>query len=90
VRGLPDDRRAAAYRCVAVVAWPDGSEVSADGTCAGRLVLEPRGAGGFGYDPIFVPAGDVRTMAELSAEEKNAISHRARALRALGEKLRDR
>jgi XTP/dITP diphosphohydrolase len=53
-------------------------------------LLEPRGGGGFGYDPIFVPAGDVRTMAELSPEEKNAVSHRGRALRALAEKLRDR
>jgi XTP/dITP diphosphohydrolase len=82
---VPPEDRTARYRCVAACAWPDGREVWTEGTCEGRLVLERRGSGGFGYDPIFVPveAGG-RTMAELTAEEKHAISHRGRALRALG------
>jgi XTP/dITP diphosphohydrolase len=90
LRGVAEDRRSAAYRCVAVVAWPDGGQLWAEGTCTGRVVLEPRGAGGFGYDPIFVPDGELRTMAELSLEEKDAVSHRGRALRALAEKLLER
>jgi XTP/dITP diphosphohydrolase len=87
VRDVPDAQRTAHYRCVAVCAWPNGRHVSAEGTCDGRLVLEPRGTGGFGYDPIFVPEGERRTMAELSPEEKNAISHRGKAFRLLGEVL---
>jgi XTP/dITP diphosphohydrolase len=89
VREVPPEDRTARYRCIAACAWPDGREVWAEGQCEGRLILEPRGTGGFGYDPIFVPEGeDARTMAELSPEEKNAISHRGRALRALGDILR--
>jgi XTP/dITP diphosphohydrolase len=88
VRVVPPDDRTARYRCVAACAWPDGREVWAEGVCEGRLILEPRGSGGFGYDPIFVPAGEEhRTMAELSPKEKNGISHRGHALRALGEIL---
>jgi XTP/dITP diphosphohydrolase len=90
VADVPPGDRAARYRCVAACAWPDGREVWTEGTCEGRLVAERRGSGGFGYDPIFVPAeADGRTMAELSPEEKNAISHRGRALRALGVVLGD-
>jgi XTP/dITP diphosphohydrolase len=84
VRGVPEADRAARYRCVAACVWPEGEALWAEGTCAGRLLLEPRGEGGFGYDPIFVPEGEDRTMAELDPAEKNAISHRARAFRALG------
>lgn len=84
IRTVPSEGRTARYRCVAVCVWPEGEERSAEGTCEGRLILEPRGAGGFGYDPIFVPEGDDLTMAELPPEAKNAISHRGRALRALG------
>jgi XTP/dITP diphosphohydrolase len=88
IRDVPEDRRTGRYVCVAIAAWPDGrEEVQARGTCQGRLLLDPRGTGGFGYDPIFVPAGESRTMAELSGEEKDAISHRGRALRALREAL---
>ena len=79
--------RTARYRCVAACVWPDGREISAEATCEGRLTLEPRGTGGFGYDPIFVPEGENRTMSELTAEEKDAISHRGRAFRALGDLL---
>ncbi len=73
-----------AYVAALVLVWPDGAEVAVEGRCRGTLTHEPTGAGGFGYDPAFVPAdGDGRTMAELSAEEKDAISHRGRAARAL-------
>ena len=88
LRGVPGSTPAARFRCIAVVAWPDGREVWAEGTCKGTLVAEPRGAGGFGYDPIFVPAGRDQTMAELGPEEKDRISHRGRAFRALGDLLR--
>jgi len=80
---LPEDRRTARYRCVAACAWPDGRKVWAEGTCEGRLILEPRGGGGFGYDPIFVPKRRRRTMAELNDAEKDRISHRGNAFRGL-------
>jgi XTP/dITP diphosphohydrolase len=84
IRDVAPEDWTARYRCVVACAWPDGREVWAEGECEGLLILEPRGSGGFGYDPIFVPAGEEpRTMAQLSADEKNAISHRGRALRAL-------
>jgi XTP/dITP diphosphohydrolase len=80
------DRRAR-FRTVAMVCWPDGREVSADGWVDGTIAETPRGNAGFGYDPVFVPEGEERTFAEMSAEEKNAVSHRGRAFRALAEKL---
>jgi len=83
VAGVPAAGRTARYRCVAVVARPDGREVWAEGTCEGSLVTKPRGTDGFGYDPIFVPAGWEQTMAELPPAEKDRISHRGRAFRAL-------
>src|SRR5207249_8262944 len=79
LEGEPQEGRTARYRCVAACAWPDGPEVWAEATCEGRLIGEPRGAGGFGYDPIFVPQGEHRTMAELPPEDKNRVSHRGRA-----------
>jgi XTP/dITP diphosphohydrolase len=88
LRGVPGAGRTARYRCVAVLASPDGPEVHAEGICEGILVSKPRGEGGFGYDPIFVPAGWDRTMAELPDEEKDRISHRGKALRALEETLK--
>jgi XTP/dITP diphosphohydrolase len=87
VRDVPPQERTARYRCVAACAWPDGREARAEGVCEGRLVLEPRGGRGFGYDPAFVPEGESRTMAELADDEKDAISHRGRAFRALGTRL---
>ncbi len=87
VAGVPASGRTARYRCVAAVVWPDGREVWAEGYCEGTLLARPRGTGGFGYDPIFVPAGWDRTMAELAPEEKDRISHRGRALRALRDLL---
>jgi XTP/dITP diphosphohydrolase len=87
ISGVPSSGRSARYRCVATVAWPDGADVSAEGICEGLLETRPRGSGGFGYDPIFVPAGWDRTMAELEPAEKDRISHRGKALRALAERL---
>ena len=87
VAGVPAGGRTARYRAVAAVAWPDGTGVWAEGTCEGTLETAPRGQGGFGYDPIFGPEGWDRTMAELSPDEKDRISHRGRALRALGDRL---
>ena len=81
--GVPGSGRTARYRAVAAVAFPDGPELWAEGSCEGVLRPKPTGSGGFGYDPIFEPAGWDRTMAELSPEEKDRISHRGRALRAL-------
>ncbi len=76
--------RTARFRTVALAAWPDGRELSAEGFVAGRIAVEPRGAGGFGYDPLFVPdEGDGRTFAEMTPQEKHSLSHRGRALRAL-------
>ena len=77
--------RRAAYVCVLALIDPDGTEHVFEASCDGRLLRERRGSGGFGYDPIFVPddTDDERTMSELSAAEKNAISHRGRAARLL-------
>jgi XTP/dITP diphosphohydrolase len=85
--GVPSSGRSARYRCVAAIAWPDGHEIHAEGVCEGTLVRTPRGAGGFGYDPIFVPEGWEATMAEMSSDQKDRISHRGRAFRALREIL---
>jgi XTP/dITP diphosphohydrolase len=83
VAGVPRAGRIARYRAVAAVGWPDGRHVWGEGECEGILRTKPRGSGGFGYDPIFQPVGWDRTMAELEADEKDRISHRGRALRAL-------
>ena len=88
VRRTSERARGARYRCVAVLVTPAGDEHVAEATVEGTLITEPRGSGGFGYDPIFVPNGEARTMAELSAEEKDAISHRGKAFRALIPALR--
>jgi XTP/dITP diphosphohydrolase len=83
VGDMEPDARTARYRCVAAIAWPDGRTMHAEGTCEGTLIRQPRGDRGFGYDPVFVPQGERRTMAELGDEEKDRISHRGRAFRAL-------
>jgi XTP/dITP diphosphohydrolase len=81
--------RRARYVCVAALARPDGVVVAtARGVCEGTIAASPRGSGGFGYDPLFVPDGETRTMAELSPREKEALSHRGRAIRALLPELR--
>jgi XTP/dITP diphosphohydrolase len=88
LRDVPHGGRTARFRTVALVRWPDGRETIAAGTVEGHIAHEPRGEHGFGYDPVFVPLdADGRTFAELGAEEKNAISHRGRAFRALAQLL---
>ena len=72
--------RRANFTCAIALVGPDGREHAAVGKCFGRIASAPSGAGGFGYDPLFVPDGHDRSFAELSADEKNAISHRGRAL----------
>lgn len=91
MRAVPPPRRTARFRTVAMVCFPDGAELAAEGAVEGVITVEPRGSGGFGYDPVFAPVeGGGRTFAEMGAAAKNAMSHRARALRALLEILRDR
>jgi XTP/dITP diphosphohydrolase len=87
VRGVPAGGRTARYRCVAAIAWPDGRTDHAECVCEGSLVSKRRGVRGFGYDPVFIPAGWDETMAELTDEQKDRISHRGRAFRALAERL---
>jgi len=79
-----EDRLGAAFVCAAALATPAGDETVTEGRMPGRLVREPRGTNGFGYDPIFVADGKTLTNGELPPEEKDAISHRGKALRALG------
>lgn len=82
-----EDRRAR-FRTVALARFPGGGEVMAEGVVEGFIALQPRGSSGFGYDPLFIPdAGDGRTFAEMTADEKHALSHRGRAFRALAERL---
>jgi XTP/dITP diphosphohydrolase len=85
LRDVPAAARGARYRCVIVRvrSASDPAPLIATGSWEGRIADAPRGTGGFGYDPVFVPAGETLTAAEMSAAEKNAVSHRARALRAL-------
>ena len=85
--GIPRGGRTARYRAVAVLAGTDAEPIEAEGTCEGIIGTTPRGSGGFGYDPIFEPVGWDRTMAELTPQEKDRISHRGRALRSLGDLL---
>ncbi|HEY3502964.1 MAG TPA: RdgB/HAM1 family non-canonical purine NTP pyrophosphatase [Actinocatenispora sp.] len=85
INDIPDQYRAGAFVCAAAMVWPDGREQVVEGRMAGRVIREKRGAHGFGYDPIFVPEGYELTSAELSADEKDAISHRGKAFRALAD-----
>jgi XTP/dITP diphosphohydrolase len=80
---VPEERRGAAFVCAAAAAHPDGREVVVVERWPGRLIRPPRGTNCFGYDPAFVPEGESRTSAEMAPEEKDAVSHRSRALRAL-------
>ena len=89
VADVPDESRGAHFVCAAAVALPSGEERVVEGRVSGTLIRAPRGTGGFGYDPAFVPLGHELTTAEMSAEEKNAISHRGKAFRALAPVLRD-
>jgi XTP/dITP diphosphohydrolase len=85
LRGVEGDARRARYVCELVLIGPDGEERRGTGVLEGRIAEEPRGTAGFGYDPVFVPAGEERTVAELGDEWKSRNSHRARAARALQE-----
>ncbi|MDQ3760180.1 MAG: RdgB/HAM1 family non-canonical purine NTP pyrophosphatase [Actinomycetota bacterium] len=85
---VPDNRRGAAFVCAAALVVPSGTETVVRGEWRGTLTRVARGSNGFGYDPIFVPDGDERTSAELDPAEKDAVSHRGRALRALLPALR--
>ena len=80
---IPDERRGAEFRCAAALVQPGGAEQVTVGVLRGRLIRARRGTGGFGYDPIFIPDGGTLTTAELSPADKDAISHRGRAFRAL-------
>lgn len=83
--------RTARFRTVVMVVWPDGSELSVEGVCEGRIADAEVGERGFGYDPVFIPAdGDGRTFSLMTDEEKNAVSHRGRAFAALVTALRER
>ena len=92
MRGVPEGKRTARYQCVIafVTAANDPQPILATGTWDGTLISEPRGLGGFGYDPIFIPSGFDRTAAELEPGEKNSLSHRGQALRALVGRLPSR
>ena len=79
--GIPDDRRTARFRAVIVLIAPDGEEHTFEGVCEGSIGFDKRGSGGFGFDPVFRVEGDVRHLAELSAEEKHRVSHRGLAAR---------
>lgn len=86
--GVAEPERTARFRTVVLVRWPDGGEVAAEGVLDGVVVDAPRGGHGFGYDPVFAPSDAAgRTLAELAPEEKDALSHRGRALRALAPRL---
>jgi XTP/dITP diphosphohydrolase len=89
MRGVAPRRRRAQFRAVLTLFGDNGTEVT-EGICPGRLAESPRGTNGFGYDPIFIPDGFSRTYAELTFEEKNKISHRAKALEKMREILRQR
>ncbi|HEX7355814.1 MAG TPA: RdgB/HAM1 family non-canonical purine NTP pyrophosphatase [Mycobacteriales bacterium] len=87
IADVPDERRGAAFVCAAAYVGTDGTVIVEEATWRGRLTREPLGDNGFGYDPIFVPEGQDRTSAQLEPAEKNAISHRAQAFRALAARL---
>jgi XTP/dITP diphosphohydrolase len=87
IRDVPYEKRTARFVSVITMVYPDGKTIVARGTVEGHLVLEEKGDGGFGYDPLFVPEGYDKTFGELSPQIKNSISHRANALKELHDKL---
>jgi len=84
---VPDERRTATFRCVMAFVRPDGTEIVQSGEMPGRILRDERGEGGFGYDPLFAADGYDVSTAELSREEKDAISHRGKALRAIAPRV---
>ena len=83
MKGVPEAKRTARFRAVAVLLYTSGAEIVGEGVLEGSIADAPRGDNGFGYDPLFVPEGESRTAAEMTDEDKNRISHRARALNEL-------
>ena len=79
--------RAAHFACAICCVFPSGDTLTAEGRCEGAIAFAPMGEGGFGYDPVFLVPEKAKTFSQLTAEEKNAISHRGKALRAFSEKL---
>ena len=94
LEGVPEEKRTAEFVSVITMVYPDGNIITARGECRGKIITEPAGDNGFGYDPLFVPDGYDRTFAQLTAEEKNSVSHRAAALeklkKLLGENMENR
>ncbi|MBQ3150630.1 MAG: RdgB/HAM1 family non-canonical purine NTP pyrophosphatase [Clostridia bacterium] len=91
LKDVPEEGRTARFVCVACCMFPDGEKLTARGTCEGRIAFEKTGDKGFGYDPVFIPDdADGRSMASLSDSEKDAISHRRRALCLLAQKIENR
>lgn len=86
---ISPEKRGATFRCVICISDPEGKCILLEGKCKGKITLKPRGKGGFGYDPVFLPQGQRLTFAEMSPEEKNRISHRARALKKAKEILKN-
>ncbi|HPR23876.1 MAG TPA: RdgB/HAM1 family non-canonical purine NTP pyrophosphatase [Bacillota bacterium] len=87
IRDFSYEERRGRFVCVITMVWPDGRKLTARGEVEGHILLEERGDGGFGYDPLFVPLGHNRTFAEMSSEEKNSMSHRGKALTELARLL---
>jgi XTP/dITP diphosphohydrolase len=87
MQGLPISKRGARFQCILAVASPDGKEITVEGSCKGRIGFKEKGRRGFGYDPLFILPRRGKTMAELSLEEKNKISHRGKALRKLRKRI---
>lgn len=83
LQGVPAERRTAAFVCAIALAFPDGRLIEVEGRCEGTITEGPRGAGGFGYDPVFLVPALGRTFAEITADEKNRMSHRANAVAKL-------
>jgi XTP/dITP diphosphohydrolase len=83
MKNVPESQRTARFKCVLVLRTGVDAYLTAEGICEGRIIAAPTGGKGFGYDPLFIPAGFDRTFAQLDAEEKNRISHRGRALKSL-------
>jgi XTP/dITP diphosphohydrolase len=83
MQGIPISKRGARFRCIIAVKSPGGREVLVEGSCKGRIGFKEKGRKGFGYDPLFILPRDGKTMAQLSLEEKNRVSHRGKALRKI-------
>lgn len=89
LKNFPMEKRTAKFKTVIAVVFEDGKRIMAEGTCSGKIAFEERGENGFGYDPLFIVDGVDKTFAEMTEEEKNKISHRAKALLNLKKKLEE-